>query len=1493
MRIIYKILKYTLYLILAVFLLVLAIFKIPVIRHQVLDYALESVNSGLQGTLYVDDIDLVNLSGIKLIHASLIAGCDTVAYVPEAYIKLNAFPMIDNVISVQSIELNYPVIKIIRSKDSTMNIEHIAYPSVDTTTDAGNTNLKILTDRIRIKNGRFELIDSLLLTDNRNQINYSDMIFDDLNMDVKASADLLNNTFKLSVDNLSGRERNSGLDLTKFTGDLNLSPDGISAENVTIKIDEQKVFCSVAMKDYNVFGDAILEKAIFDIKVKSENFQPIIANKFVEMPLDFKGVQDVQLKAHGTLNDFSIDEMKYTSSPESINLTGELKNLLNPEDFAFDLKVKNSTLTYQSISKKIIGIPWENIPNIGRANISYLNSKGNLDTISAQVSMQSDAGFLEGDLGVKLADRLSFSADIDFKKLKLARFINSNELKSDFTGRCDIKGSGSELQNMQLYVNLDAAKGQVADVKFEKIKLNMFTSGRGNFSIDTLNILFPNDSLSVDFEPGQKSKIDISGFVAFKSIDETQYDINVNIVKLNLAKMLSNTIMPSVLSCDMKLEGENFDINRIKAKIDANIYALLLSDKYLMPFDISLENSYDDNHRFLNLKSDFLDLELDGQFNYTNLIDALSDQSSYLSDFIQSKINTMLPDSAMNFTIADTTLYTKKAAFKDQNIALTARIKNTSIIRSIIEDIDLDMVANIDFAYIASGDVSNFKLNKCEIPYLRFSTEDTYLKTDSLMFVGGLTIALQDSLPQFSTIEFSLQNDESMFYNDLKIDSIFTLWNFDGQRFDYSAKAQVDNDFKVSLAGNIVLKDPGLDLTMSNLNFAYMNKFIWGNKDKIKIDFTGKGLNIEKFALQRDTFESVKLSGMVDRENIENLKIGLYNLNLHHILPFVPSESREYVEELYGNLDSLSLTVSGKIEDPEAKLDFNINDIVLNDNKVGYYYGNLAVKDNNLIGFTRLESNENGKIIKRLYADVFNFPINISQDSALYKSKINVMMRAEQIPLVLADPFIPNVSNIKGEADAFLEISGDDMSSISWKGYVDLLKSQLRLDATNLLYNATGKININKDTINLTKINLSNVSGEKYKGNAQAQGFVTLKDFEPDYLDITVKANKFQVMNNATVRSMPDLYGDFVITTDQRPIRFWGTLLEPNLEGDINVVYASLKMPDMSTGKLQYSRLNYKINDDETMTIAIDNAKLEMPDKMNQGFKASEDIAELMNYDLKIKILDKLSFQMDMGFLGQLSADVAIKDKNLPLIYKKYRNQQDAQLIGSLQLLESSVLNFAKMFNTYGEITFPSGDLQNPTLDLVAEYTGIIYEKPVQKNYTVKIFVTGTKELPKTRFVYTINGQEATGDPKKIEEDALYLLVFGRLKGAESTGGGASDVDNLKALLSGQASKYLTDILMKTGLVSNVDIEVNSDEFSESKMKFSGEMFGLNYQLGSTVGNMGDNQIIINIPFFKLFDSSILPNISGQVSISQSSGERNQLQERKKFEFKLRFGGSK
>jgi hypothetical protein len=146
---------------------------------------------------------------------------------------------------------------------------------------------------------------------------------------------------------------------------------------------------------------------------------------------------------------------------------------------------------------------------------------------------------------------------------------------------------------------------------------------------------------------------------------------------------------------------------------------------------------------------------------------------------------------------------------------------------------------------------------------------------------------------------------------------------------------------------------------------------------------------------------------------------------------------------------------------------------------------------------------------------------------------------------------------------------------------------------------------------------------------------------------------------------------------------------------------------------------------------------------------------------------------------------------------------------------------------------------------LTAEYTGIIYEKPVQKNYTVKILVTGTKELPKTRFIYTINGEEATGDPKKIEEDALYLLVFGRLKGAESNATGASDVDNLKALLSGQASKYLTDILMKTGLVSSVDIEVNSDEFSESKMKFSGEMLGLNYQLGSTVGNMGDNLIIV------------------------------------------------
>ncbi len=1492
MKILFKIFKYIVYFILVLFILILAVFKIPAVRHEVLDYALESVNAGLKGKIHAEDIDLVNLSGIKLLHASLIAGCDTVAYVPEIYVKLNAFPMIDNTISVQSIELNYPVIKIIRSKDSTMNVEHIAYPTDDTTTSSENTNLKILADRIRIKHGRFELIDSLLLTDNREQINYSDMIFDDLNMDVEASADLFNNTFKVSVDYLSGRERNCGLELSSFVGDLSLSPDGVLAENSTIEIGDQKVICTVAMKEYNVFGDADLEKAFFEIDLESENLRPIISDKFVDMPLEFLGIQDVEMIARGTLNDFEIQKLVYKTDFESVYLTGKLENLLRPDDFAFDLEVENSIVDYSSLSKKIVGIPWENIPNLGNTKISYLHSVGNLDSIYAKVDMQSESGNIRGEMGVNLNDDLAYSADINFSKLNLAKYLHVKEMASSFTGECAIKGSGIQPDKMQLEVSLLTSSGFLNNVKFDKINLNVKSIDIGDFSIDTLKILFPEDSLSQYFSPDERPGIDINGNLVFLNSEETRYKMNMDIVKLNLAKILENAAMPSILTCNLNLEGENFEINTIKAKLDAQINELLLADKYLLPFDITIENTYDDEHRYFNLGSEFLDLNIAGKFDYTNLINALSDQSTYLTTFIQNKINTMLPDSAMSFTLLDTAINKKKAEFIEQDISLKAQIKNTSIIRSVISDIDLDMVANIDFAYKASDKVSSFVLNKCEIPYLRFSTLETYVKTNSFMCAGELAIALEDSLPKFSTISFMLENDKKIYVDELEIDSLYSSWDFNGKKFDYETRARINKDIKADLAGRISLKDPGLDFLLSKLDISYLDKYKWQNRDNIDIGFTGKGLVINKFEMQRENFERFLVSGQLDSEKISDLKFALYGLDLHHLIPIVPVDSREYVEELYGGLDSLEITIFGQTLNPEAKMSFNIRDIVLNNNKVGRYYGNLNLKDNNLGGFTRIESMANGKLLKRLYADIFAFPLNVSQDTTLHKKALRVMARAERFPLVIADPFVPNISGIKGEADAYIDISGDDLDNITWKGYVNLLKSQMRLDATNMLYNANGKIQINRDTINIEKLSLSNVSEEKYKGNAAVTGQVILKDFLPDYLDISVQANQFQVLNNATVRSMPDLYGDFVISTDTRPIRFWGTLLKPNLEGDINVVYASLKMPDMSAGKLQYSRLNYKIHK-ENLTIEIDNPKIDIPDKINQGFKSSEDIADLMNYDLKIRILDKLSVQMSLGILGQLSADVTIKDKNLPLIYKKDRDQPEAQLIGSLQLLKSSVLNFAKLFNTYGEITFPTGELSNPTLNLVAEYTGVIYQKPVQKNYTVKIFLTGTKDLPEARFIYTINGEEATGDPKKIEEDAIYLLFFGRLKGAESSSGGAADVDNIKALLSGQASKYLTDLLMKTGLISNVDIEVNSEEFSESKMKFSGELWGLNYQVGSTVGNMGDNQVIINIPFFKLFDSSILPNISGQVSISTSSGERNQLQERKKFEFKLRFGGSK
>jgi hypothetical protein len=381
---------------------------------------------------------------------------------------------------------------------------------------------------------------------------------------------------------------------------------------------------------------------------------------------------------------------------------------------------------------------------------------------------------------------------------------------------------------------------------------------------------------------------------------------------------------------------------------------------------------------------------------------------------------------------------------------------------------------------------------------------------------------------------------------------------------------------------------------------------------------------------------------------------------------------------------------------------------------------------------------------------------------------------------------------------------------------------------------------------------------------------------------------------------MSDLYGDMIISTDEYPLRFYGTLKAPNLEGDVNLIYAEIKMPLEQKRRLAKTTFSYEIIGDKIRVKAVTRRdSLRMLDSVpiEEIAQPVENIADLINYSLRLKILGQFSVIMDMDLIGELTAFIGSPDKTVPLLYKKRRGETEAHLYGDLIVKDKSIIKSYKNFNASGYVSFPAGSIDNPTLDLVALYNGTLNNSDRTK-FIVKMTITGPKNDMKVSFTYFIDGIQATGSQEQINEDALYLMVMGKTKsGASGTGGSGLINEGLSAGFANFANKALSDLLSSTGVIQSAAIGFNTGslDLGQASVKLTGQLYGgISWSFGGSLSDIyGNNEITIEIPASEYIDNPFWKNFVLQITKATSTNNTIlPTTDAKNWEVKVKFGSS-
>jgi hypothetical protein len=1467
------------------------------------------INKELEGKLYFSDITINPFKGaIEVKDVVLIASGDTLVRCKTVLVDFKVRPLFNENIFVNRILLEKPVIKLLcRKSDSTWNFDHFAKPSTDTS--KSNSKWVIDIKKLTFEKATVILIDSTSPYTPSGNVSYSNFNLNDFNLTLSTLLKLGESKYNVDISELKFIDKNSGFRLNNLAFKVEIDTFGVKIPSLIILTENSKVNLSAQMDSINFLGN-VTDKNLFKAPLKLKlNAEPILADELLRLapiPIKISGLIKLNSEFSGNLHNIEIGNLNLKFNNSDIAFNGNFNNLDDIKKMNYTVDFKKSKIERANLIELLPELHLSGLPAFGDLSINDLHTEGWVDSIFCKLNLASQFGNIIGWTGIGFKNNMSYSGSINTENINIAKILNNNELNSNISSRVDFSGSGTDLQDMLLKLTIASNNSKFQDFAFNKFKLST-NINKGIITFDTLsieNIRF-QDSSSKDNSIENNSNIYSYGMLNLKNPKKPEYELKLKLEGINLAQLSKNENAPELLSGTVNLKGEGFQIDSLSGDVSAEIKECIFSDRALNPFQLTASIVKDENqNRTLNISSDFINIILTGNYNFSNLFNLIGRQGIYLSDLIKTKVNVI--NSEQNPIVKFKKPIEKISGFSPINLNLHAEVKDLSLLSAFLKDIKIHSVGSINISLDVNKTESMLRIDSIRINNFEYNSTNLDIASRPINISGLLDMYLLDSLPVLRNCTLDLKALSDIYINKLLLEkpSAELVFHEDTSRFKIAFG--VNHIAGLYAKGNVIFKSKRYNLVLDTAKFTYHDSLSWSSKGPITASLNSEGVKINKFFINRANAETISLNGRINGNQFENLYLKTSNFSLKDINIFAGIEKGNSFIPLKGNADSLSVLINGTFDKPDLKISIDVNNMYYSGTYIGDIKGKLFHLDSTITGNLNIINTKNPNKFDVLSVDIKSLPLNLKLGDLKQRfhkaSPVDIRIAAKRLPLELISPFAPAIDQLRGFADATLNISGFAPDKFEYNGNISITESDFRIQANNLYYTAKGKIDIETDKILLRNIELKNSVDDYSNGKAFITGTIELSQFDISNLDIYFNSPSIQMLGLASKKTMPALYGDFIVSTGPSPLHFFGSLQEPYLQGDINIMRAELQLPQNENNLVRKSSFIYQVKGNHIKLIPVDdtlnynsNKEINIASSNGNHKNQNASFAELIDYDLNIKILGNFLVYMDLSSLFSIIAEIGLKDRSQPLRYVLKRGNTEPNLTGDIVVNEGSTLKFYKTFTTSGNIYFPTGSISNPGLDLTADYSG----QSSTGNYKVRLLIKGTKNQPLVTFSYSINEIEAVGDSSKIKEDALMLVLFGKTKDEMKAGGGSGGLfneSNVASVASTYASAGFTNLLQSTGIIKSADIDfgknLGSNSLDKATIIFTGQFFGGKWKAGGTVADLStNNEISIEYPLSLLFNVPAFNNFVLQLSRSITTSaptSRNQ----KDWEFKFKIGTS-
>jgi len=446
------------------------------------------------------------------------------------------------------------------------------------------------------------------------------------------------------------------------------------------------------------------------------------------------------------------------------NFSGQLENLDQPDQMIFDVAINN----FDAKVDRLPTAPNEQIAldSLGRLTFTG-NVRGTLDKMSIAGDLGSDLGSAQMDLALVLPDSLSemeYSGTVDLDAFDLGTLLKNPDLDR-ITLATKIDGRGLDLATIDSRIDGTISDFSFRGYEYGVVKLEGImqdSSVRGNVEIVDSNFMMAFDGI-----------VDIRG-------ENSIFDFTARIDTLNLTKLgfLTNELaLSGLLTAQFSLPLNPGDQGRV---ILSQFKMSNLDDTYQTD-SVRIYAAKDADSTFIDVRSDFLSLDIDGIYGIRDLPVAIGDlvqpllalESRDQQEAIQfdSKLVTMegqlfslrpldifMPDQQVGVGRASIS-----AEMDFENHTIAAEVESDSLFFGSIfsEDLRLEMsTANESGSLLINGNNNYF--GNTEIAQLTIAN-----RLEDLILYSDLEAKDKDALPRVK-LSLSARKQDSLYLFSLE-----------------------------------------------------------------------------------------------------------------------------------------------------------------------------------------------------------------------------------------------------------------------------------------------------------------------------------------------------------------------------------------------------------------------------------------------------------------------------------------------------------------------------------------------------------------------------------------------------------------------------------------------------------------------------------------------------------------------------------------------------